>query len=837
MPQSRSLAACLLVALLCSVAEAGTPRLTRITPPGGQRGTTVTVEFAGRYLEQPKEVILYEAGITVEAVEMVEPEPVDPSRDQGRGRGANRGPRGPQVKVRLNVAADCPLGSHGMRLVTAHGISDYQRFFVGPFPILEEEESQNPQTRNDKIEAAKQVGLNTTVQGRMIEPADIDLFRIEAKKGQRISAEIESARLGTERGLPDLHLAILDEHGKPVRAADDSALFVQDPILSMLADRDGTYFVAVRHSIYNANNEFYRLHVGTFSRPTAIFPSGGQVGQELEVTVLGDPQGDWKQTVKLPADKPGEFRFTALDDGIASPTPNILRVSPFPNVLEVEPNDSPEALSAAPVATLPVALNGIIEKPGDVDCYRFAAKKGDRFKIHALANAFGSPLDPTISILRWGDQRNRVEARATDSRPNQLGTPPAGGLNRDTLDPVIEFTVPADGEYVLKVEDDRGNGGADFVYRVEIQPETDAVYTYLPLEPENQFTPQTRQTINVPAGNRYNTSIAIFNANRAFNGELELVAVGLPDGVTMHAPRVSAGMPRVPVVFEAAAGTPVQARLIDIIARPVESNGTTPLVSGFRQVVAMNAYGNNDYYLHTLLDKVAISVTEPAPFTIEVEEPKSALVQNGEMLLKFKVIRSNGFDGPVTVSMEWRPNGVTGATPVLVKPDQTAGGYLISAQRNATASTNQVVLTCVSGGERPGYYDSANRNYVATKPFKLTIAEPHIEARFARTSIERGKTADMVVKLNHLRPFTGKAKVTLTRLPRGIKLVDEAPREITADDKEVKFTLQATEECLVGNFQGITMDLTVLEDGQSIRQLSGYGLLRIDAERGVAATK
>ena len=45
----------------------------------------------------------------------------------------------------------------------------------------------------------------------------------------------------------------------------------------------------------------------------------------------------------------------------------------------------------------------------------------------------------------------------------------------------------------------------------------------------------------------------------------------------------------------------------------------------------MNAYGNNDYYLHTPIDKLACAVTEPAPFRIEVEEPKSALVQNGEM--------------------------------------------------------------------------------------------------------------------------------------------------------------------------------------------------------------
>lgn len=90
----------------------------------------------------------------------------------------------------------------------------------------------------------------------------------------------------------------------------------------------------------------------------------------------------------------------------------------------------------------------------------------------------------------------------------------------------------------------------------------------------------------------------------------------------------------------------------------------------------------------------------------------------------------------------------------------------------------------------------------------------------------------LVCKLNHLQTFEGKAKATLARLPRGIELV-ETSKEITSTDKEVSFTLKATSEALVGNYQGIVLDLTVMENGQAIRQLSGGGILRVDAERGV----
>jgi hypothetical protein len=819
------LAVSLFVTASVSIAEAGSPRLVKVSPPGGQRGTSVEAYFQGKYLEKPDEVLLYEPGITIESVEALEGE----VQISGRKEKVEAGTR---VRVRLRLADDCPLGAHGLRLRTANGLTDYQRFFVGPFPTVEEDE-QNPK-RNDKRDAAKVVPLNSTVLGRMNEQTDVDLFQIEVKQGQRISAEIEATRLGVDRGLPDLHVAVLDANGKTVVAADDSALFVQDPVVSILADRDGVYFIEVRHSTYNAANETYRLHVGTFPRPTGVYPAGGQAGEELAVRLLGDPKGEWTQTVKLPADRPGDFHFAAVDaDNLPTPTPNKLRVSPFPNVLEAEPNDTPEAIAATSASILPIAFNGIIEKPGDVDCFRFQAKKGDRFKVHSLANVLGSPLDPTIWIKSLAAKPG-APIRATESRPNQLGYPPIGGLNRDTLDPVIEFTVPADGEYVLGVEDDRGNGGKDFVYRVEITAETDAVLTYIPLEAENQFTPQARQAINVPSGGRYNTSVSILNTNRPFNGELELVAVGLPEGVKMIAPRVTTTMPRVPVVFEAAPGAKLQGGFIDIVAKPVGEGEQPALMSGFRQMVAMNAYGNNDYYLHTILDKLPLAVTEPAPFSIEIEEPKSALVQNGEMALKYKIHRVDAFDGPVTVSMEWKPNGVTGATPITIKSGQTDGEYVIGASRGATAGTYQVVLTVVSGGDRPGYYDGANRTYVCSQPFKLMVAEPHIDAKIARTSIERGKTATLTVKLNHLKPFEGTAKTTLSRLPRGVELV-EPMREISSADKEVTFTLKATEDCLVGSYQGITLEVTVVEDGQSVRQLTGYGLLRIDAERGVKA--
>src|SRR5262249_34899426 len=152
--------------VFCGQSWAGTPKLSRLLPAGGQRGTTVEVDFTGRHLDPAREVLFYESGISVEPIKPVEnitgptgkPTPVDP---------------GTRVPVGMQRADACRLGPQGVRLRTADGISEYQRFFVSPFPCVDENET--PAKRNDTRETAMPVTPNTTVHGRLMDPADVDM--------------------------------------------------------------------------------------------------------------------------------------------------------------------------------------------------------------------------------------------------------------------------------------------------------------------------------------------------------------------------------------------------------------------------------------------------------------------------------------------------------------------------------------------------------------------------------------------------------------------------------------------------------------------------------------
>ena len=75
--------------------------------------------------------------------------------------------------------------------------------------------------------------------------------------------------------------------------------------------------------------------------------------------------------------------------------------------MEVEPNDN-RAQSTIVKAPLPIAFNGIINKDGDHDWFKFTAKKGQRFIFRAHAKSIGSPLDPVINL--YGPDNKQITA-------------------------------------------------------------------------------------------------------------------------------------------------------------------------------------------------------------------------------------------------------------------------------------------------------------------------------------------------------------------------------------------------------------------------------------------
>ncbi len=86
-------------------------------------------------------------------------------------------------------------------------------------------------------------------------------------------------------------------------------------------------------------------------------------------------------------------------------------------------------------------------------------------------------------------------------------------------DPYLDFTAPADGEFLVRLADTRGRGGRDFAYRLTIAPPRPDFTVFL-----NPANP------NVPRGSRVPVTVTAFRHD-GFDGPIHVKLTGLPPGV------------------------------------------------------------------------------------------------------------------------------------------------------------------------------------------------------------------------------------------------------------------------------------------------------------------
>jgi hypothetical protein len=760
-----------LLVLFCGRSAAASPSLGGIQPRGAQRGTEAVLTFTGARLADAQEVLVYYPGITVSKLEVV-----------------NDG----TLKVTVAIAADCRLGEHAFRVRTATGVSDLRTFWVGALPVVAEAEP------NSDFDKPQPIPLNVTVHG-VVDNEDQDYFVVECKKGQRLSVEVEGMRLGTT--FFDPYVAILDAKRFELATSDDSPLTQQDGGCSVVVPADGKYLVLVRESAYGGNGACqYRLHVGTFPRPTAVLPAGGRPGEELDVTFLGDPSGPITQKVKLPADDAnGTWRLHCqTPDGI-SPTGFRFRLTDLPNVAETPGNSSAAAASpgaTAPPPAAPVAFNGLIASPGEVDYFKFVARKGQVFEVRCHARALGSPLDP---VLYFGNAAGGALASNDDS-----GSP----------DSYLRVTIPEDGTYTLWVHDHLRKGGADYFYRLEVTPVSPSTTTTIPRVDGNNPANQDRQTIAIPRGGRYATLVV---ANRAdFGGPLHLALGRLPPGVTLTADPVDPGLNVAPVVFEAKPDAPTGGFLTTITATPADPQLRVPSKTALDVVFTLGP--NNTSFARHLTDRTAVAVTEAAPYSIEVIEPKVPLVQNGVYNLRVVAKRAEGFKGPITVFPLWTPPGLGIQGSAVIPPEASECLLPMNAAPGAAVRKWRTAVHAVADAGKGPVWTSSQL-------FTIDVTAPVVTLTMERPAVEQGQTTQLFCKVAVATPFEGKAKVTIHGLPA--KVTTEA-REIDKDTTEVAFPIVAAKDSPAGKHGGIFAQVVIEKNGEQIVGNTGGTELRID---------
>ncbi len=762
-----------------------TPDVRHVQPRGGQRGTEMMIRLYGERLHQPRELLLQRPGIEVLSLEeRVRTEEKDGAKKEVRD--------GKVAIARIRISPDAPLGEHPVRLRTDGGVSYLRSFWVGAFPTVAEAEP------NNDFETAQRIARNVTIEG-VAALEDEDVFAVPLRKGEPLSVEVEAMRLG--RVFFDARVAILDPEGREIAACDDATLLRTDAFASIVAPDDGLYRISLREAAYEGSDASqYRLHVGTFPRPSAVFPPGARPGETVAFRFIGDLAGEIVREISIPSDASGLHPVFAERDGLPSPSPNWIEVSPIPHLTEVEPNNGPGATTALPAP--PCAVHGLLSADQDIDWFRFPARKDHNYDIRILARHLRSPLDSVI-VLRGPD------GKVLESNDDQDGP-----------DSLIRWKCPEDGDYQLHLRDKLGRSGPDFIYRLEILPRAPAISASLPVAERNNS--QARKMICIPRGNLYATPVNISRGN--LGCEVTFEALSLPAGVTMEVPPVPRSLNNFPLLFRAAADAPIAGGYHRFRIRATGEK--VPEVDGpLREEIHHVEINNEGAYHSWSSDDIAVAVIEEAPIRVQLESPTTPIVPGGTIKLKTRVGRS-GHDGKVTLRLLWRPPGIGAPETVPLEAKATEASYEINATPDAPPGEWR--LAVLAEADTP-----AGPVIVSSEFVTLRVVEPWLSATIDLGATEQGRDVPVVCQLEHAREFSGEARAELVGLPHG---ASTEARSFTRDTTQLTFPVTVAKNAVVGKHSGLFLRIDIPEaGGHVLHQCAQGGTLRIDKPRPAAS--
>jgi hypothetical protein len=205
----------------------------------------------------------------------------------------------------------------------------------------------------------------------------------------------------------------------------------------------------------------------------------------------------------------------------SGPPPSVL-LSSLTELVEsnVAAGGSPAANQASstsepPVPTIPVAISGRLDVPGQLDQYRFAVTPGTKLTFEVFAERLGSRIDAALEV------RNKDSGvlMLNDDGPT-------------SIDPRLEYTVPANLDtIIIAVRDTLEIANEQAIYRLVV---TNA----------DKSTPEVTATAKSDVTNIASGESQVFEVNvsrRGYDGPLQLSLGQLPPGVTATGTEIPAG--------------------------------------------------------------------------------------------------------------------------------------------------------------------------------------------------------------------------------------------------------------------------------------------------------
>lgn len=678
--------------VLLLVAPALAQNVTHVSPVGLTAGTTTRVTLHGEGLTGVNQLWTSVASVAKIAADAA-------NSDK-------------QVSFDLTLPADTPVGVHGIRGVWETGISDVRLVVVDDLPVVLESGA------NHSLESSQAITAPVAVCGYL--PGEQSrFFSLETTEGQRLSLEVVGNRLGT--GLDPL-VRILAADGSEIGSHDNDEGLGYDCRFEFTFAKAGKHFLEVRDTRFQGGWG-YHLRIGDFPVTRVGYPAGLKRGQPTSVAYPGRTATDVPPSVVNVA--PGDMSpiVDVAVRGASASSWISLAADNKVSQLELEPNDSRQQANAT---TLGRTLDGRLQVAKDADAFSFAAKAGQTVYLRGETRRLGSPAD---LILRLFDP---------------AGNPVATGDDQGAAEGEISYAIPADGVYVLTIEDINGRGGPQFVYRVA----TSAQRRDFALRP-------SVDRIVAPRGSDYPIPIAV---ERTGMGEAIAVDAELGEK-SVSRQEIPAGVGAELLVVKVPSDAPIGTTSLRLKAT---STGDAPLERSAILTPLLGPKLDNLLLMPPCVDtQLAVSVVDRSFFTLTARVDAPAVAHFASTPIVVDVSREKFFDEAVILAVENLPANVEVKVQPIPK-GQNSVRFDVASNAKSAVGRFPILLS--------GTATNAGRTVrVYSAPLVLEI-RPAVGLTTAvqEAKIAPGGTFALAVRAERLAGYTGPVDLTLVNLPAGI---------------------------------------------------------------------
>jgi len=316
----------------------------------------------------------------------------------------------------------------------------------------------------------------------------------------------------------------------------------------------------------------------------------------------------------------------------------------LPEHLEVEPNDATDSVKPEAVSLKSgMVFNGRIDKPGDIDLFRFSAEVGKTLLLEVQSSRLGTELDSVLSVL------------SSDGKQLKLNDDLAGGIP----DSRIVWKVPSGESFFAQIRDQFDHlGGSRFAYRISISEVSEQHFELkLPLD-----------TVNIEQGAETKLKIGI-DRSFGFKGEVELSAEDLPDGVTVEPVRITTNRQDAQLVIKVDESAMPQIARLKVVGKTVDIEPESKREATFAATAG-----------HHPVPGLTLGVAIKTPFRI-YSPFETRYASRGTTYTRHYNIDRGDFEGPIEIEADDRQvrhlQGVTGQK-VIVPPGESEFNYTVS---------------------------------------------------------------------------------------------------------------------------------------------------------------